>query len=144
MGRAGSACPESIMIKDQIEVDVWEPNSEKPGYLRFVRMRTLGEVFSDLKARLEAEGLLPDEYFSVSLSYRYMEKYRGMKENEIPIPQDYWRIICFAVTGTSEGHYIHVGAVIRDGTYQNLFLGKTFQGMDFAQRVTAACATWLS
>jgi len=37
-----------------------------------------------------------------------------------------------------------VGAVIRDGTYQNLFLGKTFQGMDFAQRVTAACATWLS
>ncbi|MGB9825437.1 MAG: hypothetical protein ACPLRU_02080 [Desulfofundulus sp.] len=120
-------------------MEIWEPDPEKPGYLRFVRMKTLQEVFSELKTRLEADNLLPDEYFSISPDYRYLERYRGKKYDKIPLPENYWRVISFAAKGTSEGHYIHVGVITRDGEYLDLFLGKTFRGLGFALEVANAC-----
>lgn len=47
--------------------------------------------------------------------------------------------VVFPVTGGSEGHYVHVGVVGRDGKFHDLLLGKTFAGWDaawaFARRV---------
>lgn len=151
MGGLPGARPENMTVyaryaildgkpaQEPIDIEVWEPNPEKPGYLRFVRMKTIQEVFDELKARLEADGLLPDEYFMVSSEYRLSDRYRGKKLDEIPVPEKYWRVVCFAVKGTSEGHYIHVGVIQAGGQYQDLFLGKTFQGLDFALKVANAC-----
>jgi len=125
---------------EPIEIEVFEPDPEKPGYLRFVRIKTLQEIFDELYSRLESLDLLPDEYFSISPDYRYLQKYRGKKHDEIPLPENCWRIISFAVRGASEGHYIHVGAITTEGEYLNLFLGKTFRGLDFALMVANACA----
>ena len=33
-----------------------------------------------------------------------------------------------AVTGSTEGDYIHVGVIGRDGAYQTLLIAKTFAG----------------
>lgn len=125
--------------KVPIEIEVWEPNPEKPGYLRFVRMKTVQEVFDELKVRLEAEGLVPDEYFSIGVDYSLS----GKKYGETPIPSDYWRIICFAVRGSSEGYYMHVGLILKGGQYQDLFLGKTLRegadGVNYANQVVSAC-----
>ena len=40
-------------------------------------------------------------------------------------------VACYAVTGTSEGHYVHVDGIAEDGRHA-LFLGKTFEGMQSA------------
>lgn len=79
-----------------------------------------------------------DEYFVVSSS----AKYEG--------PQDWptrWRwIASYAVTGGSEGHYIHIdiiGADGEEGKVRQVFLGKTFRGMAHAQRIAARCAELL-
>jgi len=125
-------------VHEPIDIEVWEPNPKKPGYLRFVRMKTVQEVFDELKARLEADGLLPDEYFMVSSKYRYSDEYR-----EIPVPKDWWRVVCFAVKGTNEGHFIHIGIIMAGGQYQDLFLSKTFQGLEYALKVANACTRHL-
>ena len=44
-------------------------------------------------------------------------------------------IAVFPITGGSEGHYIHVEAIARDGSRQLLYLGKTFKGMDHAWQI---------
>lgn len=116
-------------VQEPIDVEVWEPHPEKPGYFRFVRMKTAKEVFIELKARLEADGLIPDEYFSVRVGL----------DGEIPIPKDWWRVVCYALKGSSEGHYIHIGIIRSEGQYHDLFLGKTFQGLEYALKVAGAC-----
>lgn len=125
--------------QEPIEIDVWEPNPEKPGYLRFVRKKTVQEVYDELKARLEAEKLVPDEYFNISSEYRYSDE----KPKETPMPTDYWRIISFAVKGGSEGYYIHVGLILGGKKYQDLFLGKTLQegedGLNYATQIANVC-----
>jgi len=131
-------------IEDQdqkpIEIEVWEPNPDKPGYLRFIRMKTVQEVFDELKARLEAEDLVPDEYFQIICTeFRLHDK----KPKDIPFPSDYWYIICFATKGTSEGNMIHVGVLLPGGKYQDLFLGKTLKqgpdGLNYASQIVNAC-----
>ena len=49
----------------QIELEIWEPNPEKPAYLRFVGCRKAKEVFNELYAELKRLDLVPDEYFSM-------------------------------------------------------------------------------
>lgn len=122
---------------------MWEPDPEKPGYLRFVRMRSVGEVFADLKERLETEGVLPEEYFHVSVALEFKPENRDKKPHEIPFPKGWRQIACYAVTGASEGHYIHVAAVMSDGRLETVFLGKTFRGMDFALKAAGSCARHL-
>lgn len=120
-------------------MDIWEPNPEKPGYLRFVRMKTVQEVFDELKARLEAENLVPDEYFHADIEHRY----NNNTPEEMPIPSEFWRVACFAVKGGSEGYYFHIGVILKDGKYQDLFIGKTLRegenGINYANQVIGAC-----
>lgn len=126
-----------------IEIHQYETDAENPGYVRYSGNRPVGEVFTELKERLKAENLLPDEYFD--LVYPDVVK----PKLELEFPRYRW-IACYAVTGDSEGHYIHVDAVVPrtdldSPIYQivMVFLGKTFQDLDFALVVAAACARHL-
>jgi hypothetical protein len=64
--------------------------------------KTIGEVFQAVQAKLEECGLLPDEYFSLSVT---------VSEND-PWPRGRW-VASYAVTGSNEGHYLHVGVVVQ-------------------------------
>ena len=116
---------------EPVEIEIYETVPGQPGLVRRVHNRTVGEVWQDLKDRLEKEGLLPDEYMGVAASAN------GARE----FPR-YRFLACYPVTGGNEGHYIHVD-VLKDGKNIPIFLGKTFQGMDFAAVVAAACARHL-
>jgi hypothetical protein len=97
---------------------------------------TLGELRTILEPEIVA---LADgfEYFTPSLTLEPNET-RASRVAQ-PIGRYRW-IACYAVTGGSEGHYIHVdrlylkGPYDRDFTREPLFLAKTFGG--YAQ----ACA----
>lgn len=124
---------------EPIEIQKWVPHPEKPGYLKYTGNRTINEIFTDLRKRLEEEGLLPDEYFHVFLD---------VDENAL-FPEYRW-IACYPVTGGSEGHYIHIDALVpreidRETLIESklIYLGKTFQGLEFASKVAAACAKYL-
>lgn len=84
----------------------------------------------------ELEALDPSiEYFSVSLDWKDA---RG----DQPIGRYRW-IACYAVTGGSEGHYVHVDRVYlaheydREFTHEAIFLYKTFGGWEAACQVAA-------
>jgi hypothetical protein len=112
-----------------IDTDVWEPDTERPGYLKHVRQRTVGEVYDDLQAALGIRQSGPDfhlpdgcnEYFSLMVP-------RGTDW-----PRNH-RTVAYAVTGGSEGWYVHVSTIDYNGTggHQTLILGKTFDGWDEA------------
>lgn len=116
---------------EPIEIGVYEPMPDRPGCLRYVRNRTVGEVWKELGERLQQEDLFPDEHMGMAAS--------ANGRSEFPA---YRFLACYPVTGGSEGHYIHVDAV-KEGKNAPVFLGKTFQGMDFAAAVAAACARHL-
>jgi len=104
--------------------------------------RTIGEVYTALYAQLEAEGLV-DEYFSDMTHHRIP----GELFTEDKWPDARW-ISCFAVTGDSEGYYIHVEAIYKDNSRKLLFLGKTLQeglaGLSWSYRIALRCAELLN
>jgi hypothetical protein len=45
------------------------------------------------------------------------------------LPEKYWRLIAFAVEGSNEGYYVHLGALVRDRhttNYVSFSLAKTY------------------
>lgn len=119
-----------------IEINLYEPVPDKPGYVKVSGRKTIKDVFEELEKRLKAQGFYPDEYFSNNND--------SEKEGEKPFPEFRW-ISCFAVTGDSEGHYIHVEIIYCDeklniGRRDLMFLGKSFQGMDYAFEIAKICA----
>lgn len=93
------------------------------------RPRLLTHIRRDL---LEVMGHMVDEYFSVAATDR--------SKDQSVWPSKYKWIACYAVTGGSEGHYIHIDAVTPDEPSRGLFLGKTFLGMDHAQKIASMCS----
>ncbi len=99
---------------------------------------TVADVHRKLRDVL-VEELLIDEYFSVP----------NMAEQPfLELLKSYRWIACFAVTGGSEGHYIHVdliGGYDLDGTGTalHLFTGKTFLGLAHAHTIANRCAELL-
>ena len=99
---------------------------------------TVADVFRKLRAVLDEEKLI-DEYFSVSgpsdqLFWSLVESHR-------------W-IACYAVTGGSEGHYVHIDLIDGydhdwTGRVVHLITGKTFLGLAYAQTIANRCAELL-
>ena len=99
---------------------------------------TVADVYKKLRDVLQAEDLI-DEYFSLAIEtdatfWKLLESYR-------------W-IACYAVTGGSEGHYIHVDLIDgfdREWTGKALHLitGKTFLGLAHALKIANRCAELL-
>ena len=81
----------------RIETEYWKPHPEKQGYSVFDKGRPVQEVYSELRARLEAAGYLPDEYFMLDHEW----------ENGREWPQD-GDIFCTVDYGGSEGIYLDV------------------------------------
>ena len=106
--------------------------------LTITQTDTVADVCRKLRAVLDEDNLL-DEYFSVS----------GMAERSFRyLVEGYRWIACYAVTGGSEGHYIHVdliGGYDHDwsGKALHLITGKTFLGLTHAQKIANRCAELL-
>jgi hypothetical protein len=96
------------------------------GYIIETIPATINNVYEYLKKSLPKDMI--DEYFSCMSEYK--------KKGDQPFPQDYDWIACYAVTGGSEGHYVHVD-IIKDGTRELLYLAKTFMGYDHACEIAA-------
>ena len=114
-----------------IEIGVYMAVEGKK-YMHYSHNRSIGEIFQELKKRLEKDRFLPEEYFNIA----------PWQSAEKEFPQWRW-IACYAVTGCSEGHYIHVDVIASGGERNLLFLGKTFQGKSFATKVALACTMHL-
>ena len=94
---------------------------------------------------MEREGLI-DEYFSLATSPGISERPPVrifMRQNRYTLG-----FACYAVTGGSEGHYIHVDIATQydvDNSCKvfHLITGKTFLGMEHALKIAARCSQLL-
>lgn len=122
-----------------IEIELMEPVPDKPGYVRVRARRPIGEVLRELNAKLEVEGMLPDEYgFGASFSPTPPHD----RITAEPWPEWRW-IAVYAVTGGSEGHYIHIDAIGREGQRTSIALAKTFEGWERAGAIAGAAGRLL-
>ena len=114
---------------------------------------TLLDVFRKLCRILDREGLLGEmDYFSTS-GVRTESIFRVAMEKvwryHAKTPYDGYRWwACYAVTGGSEGHYIHIDLASGygeqyTGTTFHVITGKTFMGMEHALKVANRCAELL-
>ena len=99
---------------------------------------TVADVYQKLRDVLQADDLV-DEYFSLSIEtdlsfWKLLESCR-------------W-IACYAVTGGSEGHYVHIDLIHGydqdwTGKARHLITGKTFLGLAHALKIANRCAELL-
>ena len=82
---------------EPIELELWKPDPEDPRYLKYAGQPKAEEVFQKLGRRLEAVGLMPDEYFLLDREWE--------NGREIPKGAD---IFCTTDYGESEGAYVDV------------------------------------
>jgi hypothetical protein len=111
------------------EVMVTNPAESPGGYHTLLRTRTktVREVHAELVTLLGTED---DGFAYVPGAEEYFDIYPAVAaDQEWPVG----RIVVFAVTGSSEGHYVHV-EVLRDddASRRLLILGKGFSGADDA------------
>jgi hypothetical protein len=113
---------------------------DEEGYVRNERGRPVSEIVKDLNESL-GKMEWPDEPFG--------GKYEGMglwwdSSNDRPIwPVEWSWISCFAVTGSNEGHYVHVEVIANGGSRKLMALHKTFGGRARAQLIASRCALLL-
>lgn len=106
---------------------------------------TIQDIAYQLRKELETEGSVGPsvDYCSVSSALDYTTVKGRMVANpgrrNQPIGTYRW-IACYAVTGGSEGHYIHVDRIWDEGAdrhLENLITIKTFGGYDEACAIAA-------
>ena len=121
-----------------IDLELYKPHPEKPGYLQFDRMATTNEVADQCTEALKAADLY-DELESFGTFADYLPEQKTW-------PRARW-VACFPVEGSNEGHYIHVeatalmedrGGRLRQTDKRRLMIcGKTFGGLEHAISVAA-------
>lgn len=85
------------MKKRIIETEIWEPNPERKGWLRFIKTRKMGEVFDELLEILKENEMLPGEYFMMANGF----------DEDVDMPKDI-SIATVTKWGSNEGIYIDV------------------------------------
>lgn len=114
---------------DGLHVDtmITAEDPARPGYLMVPRRKTVNEVCGEILALLSHDA---GDGFAVvdgaDDSFGVFPAIDGTR----PWPEG--RITVFAVTGSSEGHYVHVEVQAGDGRAELLLLGKGFGGADAA------------
>lgn len=109
-----------------VDTTVWVEDPERPGRLKFTRRKTVDEVYDEILAlagRTEDGSTVvdgADDHFGI---YPNVARGRAWPEG---------RIVVYAVTGGSEGHWVHVEVQTSDGRPELLLLGKGFAGADAA------------
>lgn len=154
-----------------VPADVWAKvidlgTGEPTGYVKRKRWRTYREVFHDLYHELDRVGCPGCGWSDYRKSGEYCKPCPGCGEETEAFIDEYFSlhrypretenhpigpfrfIACYAVTGGSEGHYVHI-EFIRDGDRDNhhkidvLAIGKTFRGWDHAWAMAKECARLL-
>lgn len=96
---------------------VYEPDPARPGFLKLIRMKSVREVYEEIRAIVCEYPDGAEEYLSVTPGH-------------VAWPQGA-RTVVYAVNGSSEGDYVHIEAHV--GSHRiPLMLGKTFMGRDAA------------
>lgn len=122
------------------ELDRWSEPDEQHR-VKHIGMANAEETFEKLKAHLEKEGLLPDEYF-------LFDALTDSATGELP---DYSEALCIPSFGGSEGIYLDISlAYTRDGQrcFDKFATGKTLDDDADAYfkmfRVAAECSLMLN
>jgi hypothetical protein len=125
-------------------------NMEPTGYVRRDCGRALGDVFDEFSARLRASfPEVEDVWPAAKLApwdpevprSEHAAWYRGeWREDGWP---DHRSIACYAVTGGSEGYYVHVDVHFRDGSPWSFATIKVWEGLDHAFKIAHRCAELL-
>lgn len=108
-----------VEVEPRVETQVWEPDPERPGYLKFVRSKTVREVLDEI---VDITGPYPagcSEGLGV---------YPGVYDADFKWPRE-GRLVVFSVNGSSEGDWVHV-QMQHNGQATGLLLSKTFDGRD--------------
>jgi len=119
------------------EIEFSTYDVDEKGFIKNEKPRNLRDVYHDVSVELQQAGLLGDmDYFSMSSSLHCDDPVRLF-------PLRWKWIACYAVTGGSEGHYVHVdvthrGADLESEKTETIFIGKTFSGMDNALEIAGA------
>ncbi len=196
--------------KKCIQLEIWRKvigvDGKPTGMIRRDKGRPVIEIYRELRAALETEGLIDESFTLISdwhqarapqiekpyergskwrfrwdapgMSYmspphvwehETEERAREQRDlltklyTQVPSPlavddlnvqlwpEGYRWISCYAVTGGSEGHYVHIDLIFNIEhtaigpirTPLGMFLAKTFQGMEHAQKIATRCATLL-
>lgn len=123
------------------ELDRWSEPDENHR-VKHIGMADAKETFDKLKTHLEANGLLPDEYFSFS------GKYEGLT-GELP---EFEEALCIPNFGSSEGIYLDISLTCRDSDGKRYFqsfatgktLGETADDYFRMFRIAAECSLMLN
>ena len=115
----------------------------------FWHTRTKGEVLEEVKARLKTmthpnvEGTLADATDGFSVFWG--DTPSTYDQYDKPWPDTWSWIACFAVTGGSEAHWIHVEVIRPNGKEKRelVYLAKCFHGMKAALAVSNALTDML-
>lgn len=77
---------------EPIELELWKLDPEDPRYLKYAGQPKAEEVFQKLGRRLEAVGLIPDEYFLLLLRRELL----GAGARRVPDPRhaNALRLLC--------------------------------------------------
>ena len=101
-----------------VDTHIWAPGPD--GYRHLVRTKTIREVFDEVRAVVGPEPPGAEDYFRLPST---------VSDDNCEWPTG--RVIVLAVTGDSEGHYVHVEVLNLHGCHC-MMLGKTLQGKDAA------------
>ncbi|MBI5252129.1 MAG: hypothetical protein HY912_21755 [Desulfomonile tiedjei] len=97
--------------------------------------RPIKDVHADLKAALIGFGLNDSlDYFEIAIGKKKVEN--------VLFPEFEW-LSCSPVTCKAGGHYIYVGAVLKN-RHNLVFVGKTSKGFQVACEIANLCAEQLS
>ena len=133
---------------NEIPTDIWacslKEDGTETGFIKRRCGRAVGDIANDLVKAYEDDPDYKFEYEYLTLDYRY--KYDGgSSKDECPEGVGF---ACYATTGGSEGHLVHIDILVKDPkggrpALQNLVFIKTFQGMEVAQRMANKAAVLL-
>jgi hypothetical protein len=93
-----------------IETEIWKPNPNRAGTVIFDSQRVAQDIFDELKAHLEADGRLPDEYFNFDAW--------GNWKNGTLFPKDA-EVLCDVNYGGSEGVYLNISLRYEKEVYEH-------------------------
>jgi hypothetical protein len=123
---------------DPIVIELAKPDPEKSHYMKTVGRRTIQEVATDL---CEALGEMVDEYFCIAPDIKHGSRTHNLRPSS-PFPDYHW-IECSAVTGGSEGHYVHARAFMQNDENVMLYMIKSFRGLAHCYCIAEKCARLL-
>lgn len=139
---------QDVESHNEIPTDIWahtlKEDGSETGYIKRRCGRPVGDIAEDLtKAYADDPDYRFDyEYLTLDHSYKYSD---GSPEDECPEGVGF---ACYATTGGSEGHLVHIDILVKDPNggrpiLQGLVFIKTFQGMEVAQRMANKAAVLL-